>query len=704
MHPEVVSDKFDSCPICGMALEPMEISLDTINKGNPELEYMQKRLVIALALSIPLAALSMSEMTPLLPHEWLSSGSFGWMEMILASAVVAYCGAVFFQRGISSLKTGNLNMFSLVSVGVGVAYIYSVFATLFPGMLPASFKMADGHPHVYFESAAVIIALVLLGQVLELKARDATGGAIKSLLALKPTTAHRLYRGQETDVAVDEVKAGDRLRVKPGEKIPVDGIVIEGESAVDESLLTGESMPVSKTRGDDVTGGTLNQNGTLVVEAIQVGAATKLAQIVKLVNEAQRSRAPIQATADKVAAIFVPLVITIAVVTFASWAFFGPQPALALALVNSIAVLIIACPCALGLATPMSVMVAIGKGARSGVLVRNAESLQRLDRVSSIVFDKTGTLTVGKPKVHKVLTFDGSSTDEVLSIATAVERFSAHPLANAIIEESAERGVMPFDVSGFQSDTGLGVTAMMDGRPVFVGSLSYLSEKQVDCDSAKQAMLDLSCSGDTVIGVALSGRIKGLVSVADPLRAEASAVITQLRERGIKTILLTGDNQRTAQAVKERLGLDDYRAGLLPAGKLAFIKEQQAAGINLAMVGDGVNDAPALSAADVGIAMGTGIDVAIESASIVLLKGDLLGVVKVLNLSKAMMKNVRQNLFLAFFYNAAAVPIAAGILYPVFGFLLNPMIASAAMALSSVSVIGNALRLRSTDLQKQDSI
>ena len=698
MHPEVVADGFATCPDCGMALEPMDPF--AASDENPELEDMQKKFYLSLVFSVPLFVLAMIEMLPQtisadLHKHWV----FNWIQLLLALPVVSLCGWPFFQRGLQSFVTRKLNMFSLISIGVGAAFGYSVFATVAPGLLPASFKMASGHPFVYFESAAVIISLVLLGQVLELRARSATGAAIRGLLSLTPPTAHLVDAGEERDVNLELVKVGDKLRVKPGEKIPVDGDVTNGESTVDESMLTGEPMPVSKRRGDHVVAGTLNKSGSFVMIARKIGGDTMLAHIVRMVSEAQRSRAPIQATADVVAGYFVPCVLAVAALTFAVWAVCGPAPALALGLANAVAVLIIACPCALGLATPMSVTVAIGRGAEYGVLIRNAEALQALEKVDTVIFDKTGTLTEGQPRVVELVAFSGYEPNVVLGIAAAVERFSEHPLAEAVIDETAERMILPGDAVGFESVVGKGVKADVDGKLVLVGSVKFLLESGIDMTLANDAVARLSAGGGTVIAVASGGVIAGVMGVSDPIRKEASDVVRALKARGVKTVMLTGDDKATADAVARALDIDEARAELLPADKQAAVKALQAGGKLVAMIGDGVNDAPALSTANVGIAMGSGIDVAIESAAIVLIRSDLNGLLQAVKLSEAMMKNVRQNLFLAFFYNTVSVPIAAGILFPLTGFLLNPMIASAAMSLSSVSVIGNALRLRAVTLK-----
>ncbi len=693
MDPEVISDTFGSCPICGMALEPMDA---VASDENPELDEMLRRFLISLVFSVPLLILSMGAMLPVPFVAELHHGNamFNWVQLALATPVVAYCGAPFFQRGFASFISRNLNMFSLIAIGVGAAYVYSLIATVFPSVLPASFKMENGLPFVYFESAAVIISLVLLGQVLELRARSATGGAIRGLLALTPPTAHVVVGKVESDVPLEAVKVGDKIRVKPGEKVPVDGAVVDGESHIDESMLTGESMPVLKKRNDPVVAGTLNGSGSILMVATKVGADTMLSQIVKMVNQAQRSLAPVQAVADQVAAVFVPVVLAVALLTFVTWSIFGPAPALALALANSVAVLIIACPCALGLATPMSVTVAIGRGAQSGVLVRNAEALQALEKVDLVVFDKTGTLTEGHPRVTEVITYGQYEVDRIVGIAAAVERFSEHPLAHAVVDEAAERMILPPDAVQFQSTAGKGVSAKVDGQEVFIGSLKYLTDCGVGVEvSAADFERHTSC-GSTPIGIAIGTELSGLIAIADPIRKEAVETIAAFKRAGIKTVVLTGDNARTAAVVAKSLNIDEFKADLMPSDKLAAIKEYQSSGAVVAMVGDGVNDAPALASANVGIAMGGGIDVAIESASIILVKSDLRGLVKARSLSTAMMSNVRQNLFLAFFYNAISVPLAAGVLFPFTGFLLNPMLASAAMSFSSVSVIGNALRLR----------
>ncbi len=699
MDPEVISDTFASCPICGMALEPMDA---VASDDNPELDEMRRRFFISLFFSVPLLILSMGSMLPIpflsAPHH--NEPMLNWIQLALSTPVVAYCGAPFFVRGYSSFVNRHLNMFSLIAIGVGAAYVYSLIATVVPNVLPSAFKMDGGLPYVYFESAAVIISLVLLGQVLELRARSATGGAIRGLLALTPATAHLVTGKVETEVSIDSLKVGNKIRVKPGERIPVDGDVADGESHIDESMITGEAMPVAKKRNDKVVAGTLNGSGSLLIIATRVGSETMLAQIIKMVNDAQRSRAPVQELADKVATVFVPVVLTIAALSFLLWSVFGPSPALSLALANAVAVVIIACPCALGLATPMSVTVAIGRGAQSGVLVRSASALQALEKVDVIVFDKTGTLTEGRPSVTEIVTYGDRKPESILGIAAAVERFSEHPIANAIIDKAADQMILPPDAVMFQSTAGRGVCAEVDGQPVLVGSLNYLRSEKINVSVASEDIDRLAAGGATLVGVAVEAVLCGLFAITDPVRTEAAESIETLKKQGIRTIILTGDNAQTAAVVAKSLSMSEFQSDLMPGDKLAAIKALQKDGAIVAMVGDGVNDAPALAAADVGVAMGGGIDVAIESADIVLVKSDLRGLLKARTLSVAMMSNVRQNLFLAFFYNAISVPVAAGLLYPFTGFLLNPMIASAAMSLSSVSVIANALRLKNINLSK----
>jgi P-type Cu+ transporter len=659
---------------------------------------MQRRFWIGLALTVPVFVLEMG--SHLFGWDHVIPGSISnWVQLALATPVVLWAGAPFFERGYRSVLTRNLNMFTLIALGTGAAYAYSVVATLLPGIFPAALQGHDGSVPVYFEAAAVITVLVLLGQVLELKARESTGGAIRALLDLAPKTARRVaVDGSESEIPLDEVVIGERLRVRPGEKIPVDGKVIEGRSAVDESMVTGESMPVTKTVGATVIGGTINQSGALIIEAERVGRDTMLARIVALVSEAQRSRAPIQRLADAVAGWFVPAVILTAVVAFAAWMIWGPEPRFSYALVAAVAVLIIACPCALGLATPMSIMVGVGRGAQAGVLIKNAESLERMEKVDTLVVDKTGTLTEGKPKVVAIVLADGFNETDILRLAATVERASEHPLADAIVRSARERNLDLGKVEEFDSPTGKGATGKVDGKAIVLGNANFLHSLGIDAQSLNDQGERLRGEGATVINMAVDGRLAGLFAIADPVKASTPDALKALAVEGIKVIMLTGDNRTTANAVAKSLGIADVEAEVLPDQKSAVVAKLQKAGRIVAMAGDGVNDAPALAAAEVGIAMGTGTDVAMESAGITLLKGDLVGIVRARRLSQATMRNIRQNLFFAFIYNAAGIPIAAGILYPAFGLLLSPIIAAAAMALSSVSVVGNALRLKVTRL------
>jgi len=696
MHPEIVRDAPGACPLCGMALEPMEPSLDD-EEANEELRDMTRRFRVSAVLTLPLFALAMAEMIPGLSHA-ARGPALAWLQLALATPVVLWGGAPFFARGWASLRT-RLNMFSLIALGTGAAYAYSVAAVLAPGWFPASFRDAHGQAPLYFEAAAVIVTLVLLGQVLELRARSRTGAAIRALLGLAPKTARRVRPdGSEEDVPLDAVHPGERLRVRPGEKVPVDGIVEEGHSSVDESMLTGEPIPVEKTAGAPVSGGTVNQTGSFVLRAERVGAETLLARIVQMVAEAQRSRAPIQRLADQAAAWFVPAVVVVAVLTFAIWALIGPEPRLAHALVNAVAVLIIACPCALGLATPMSIMVAAGRGATAGVLFRNAEAIERLRDVDTLVVDKTGTLTAGRPQLVTVEPIGSVGEAELLAAAAGLERGSEHPLAAAIVAGAEARGVRPAAADEFEAHTGKGVVGRVGGRPVALGNAALLEELGIDPGPLVARAEALRAEGQTVMFVALDGRAAGLVAVADPIKQTTPEAIAQLHRDGVRIAMLTGDNRTTAEAVARRLGLDEVEADVLPDQKAAVVKRLQRQGRVVAMAGDGVNDAPALAQADVGIAMGTGTDVAMESAGVTLVKGDLRGIARARTLSRATMRNIRQNLFFAFAYNALGVPIAAGLLYPFTGLLLSPMLAAAAMSLSSVSVIGNALRLRGTRL------
>jgi len=694
MHPEVRQVGPGSCPICGMALEPEQVSLD--QAPDPELIDMTRRFWIALALTLPVFVIEMGShlgFGHLVPPMWSN-----WISLVLATPVVLWAGAPFFARGWRSLVTRNLNMFTLIAMGTGVAWLYSVVGTLAPQLFPPGFRDMHGMVAVYFEAAAVITVLVLLGQVLELRARERTSGAIKALLGLAPKTARRITDHGDEDVAIDAIVVGDRLRVRPGEKIPVDSVVLEGRSAVDESMVTGESMPVSKAEGAHVIGGTVNQSGGLVLSADKVGRDTMLARIVDMVARAQRSRAPIQRLADRVAGWFVPAVIAAAVVAFAAWMIFGPEPRFTFGLVAAVTVLIIACPCALGLATPMSIMVGIGRGAHSGILIRDAEALERFERIDTVVLDKTGTLTEGKPKVVSIVTAGGVAENELLRLSASVERGSEHPLAQAILNAAKERGLKPGEAGDFASPPGKGATATVDGRSVALGNAMLMGELKIATQELDAAAEAARQDGATAIFVAIDGRAAGIIAIADPLKASAAAELQKLRADGLRVVMLTGDNLTTARAVASKLGIDEIEAGVLPERKSEVVQRLRSEGRNVAMVGDGVNDAPALAAADIGVAMGGGTDVAIESAGITLLTGDLMGLVRARRLSVATMRNIRQNLTFAFLYNAAGVPIAAGVLYPVFGILLSPMIGAAAMALSSVSVIGNALRLARTRL------
>jgi len=694
MHPEVAQDGPGSCPKCGMALEPVTV---VVEEGeNPELLTMRHRFYLSLVLTIPEIIISMGHMLPGHPLAALASPrTYSWIELLLVSPVVLWAGWPFFVRGWQSLVNRSLNMFTLIAMGVGVAYSYSLVAAIFPALFPVSFRGAGGEVAVYFEAAAAIITLVLLGQVLELKARSKTGAAIKALLGLAPKTARRINAdGTEGDVPLGQVHAGDRLRVRPGEKIPVDGRVAEGSSSVDEAMISGEAIPVEKKAGSRVIGATVNGTGSLIMLAEKVGSETVLAQIVKMVSEAQRSRAPIQKLADLVAGWFVPAVILSAIVTFIIWSIYGPEPRLAHALINAVAVLIIACPCALGLATPMSIMVAAGKGATMGVLFKNAEAIELLRKVDTLVVDKTGTLTEGKPKLLEIETVAAFDERQLLLLAASLEKGSEHPLATAIVGGAEERGIETTPAEEFQSITGKGVTGRIDGILVALGNRSLLETLDIDASACLDQAAALQAKGLTVMFVAADGKLIGLLGVADPVKATTAEALQQLHAEGIRIVMLTGDNRATAEAVARDLGIDEIMAEVLPEEKALRVKELQAQGRFVAMAGDGINDAPALAQAQVGIAMGTGTDVAMESAGVTLVKGDLRGIVRARHLSSAAMGNIRQNLFFAFFYNALGIPLAAGILYPVFGILLSPMIAAAAMSFSSVSVIANALRLR----------
>lgn len=698
MHPEVVRQEPGSCPICGMALEPRVVSGE--EEVNPELSDMTRRFWVSFGLTLPVLLLAMSEMAPGRPVQHvLSARVLTWIQLAFATPVVLWGGWPFFQRGWLSIVNRSLNMFTLIAIGTGTAYVYSIIATLFPELFPDSFRAHSGEVAVYFEAAAVITALVLLGQVLELRARSQTSSAIKALLGLAPKTARVVHdNGREEDLPLEKVQPGDRLRVRPGEKVPVDGVVLEGTSAVDESMVTGEPIPVEKTPGVRVTGGTVNGTGGFVMRAERVGSDTLLAQIVHMVSEAQRSRAPIQRLADVVAAYFVPAVVLVAILTCGVWALYGPEPRMAYALVNAVAVLIIACPCAVGLATPMSIMVGTGRGATAGVLIKNAEALEVLEKVDTLVVDKTGTLTEGKPRLTSVVALPRQDDGELLQLAASLERGSEHPLAAAIVAGAQARGVQLSDVEDFQSRTGKGVVGTVRGRRVALGNRALLEELTVDLKGLTEQAEALRREGQTVMFVAVDGRAAGLLGVADPIKASTHEAVQQLREEGVHLVMLTGDSRTTAEAVARTLGIDAVEAEILPEQKGEIVKRLQAAGHVVAMAGDGVNDAPALAQAQVGIAMGTGTDVAMESAGVTLVQGDLRGIARARRLSRGTMRNIRQNLFFAFIYNALGVPLAAGVLYPVFGLLLSPMIASAAMTFSSVSVIANALRLRTLTL------
>ena len=692
MHPEIVRDGFGSCPICGMALEPMTPSLES--GPNPELLDMIRRFWIGAALALPVVLLEMGGHLFDL-HSLVSPQASNWLQLVFATPVVFWSGWPFLERGAQSLVSRNLNMFTLIAIGTGVAWAYSVVATVAPQLFPPTFHIMGGAMAVYFEAAAVITVLVLLGQVLELRARDTTGGAIKALLGLAPKTARRIAAdGSDEEVDLDALQVGDRLRVRPGEKVPVDGEIVEGSSSIDESMVTGESMPVAKATGAKAIGGTLNGAGSFVLRTEKVGRDTMLSRIVGMVAEAQRSRAPIQRLADRVAGWFVPAVMAAAILAFVAWSIWGPEPRFTFALVAAVAVLIIACPCALGLATPMSIMVGIGRGARMGILIRNAEALERLERVDTIVIDKTGTLTAGKPKVAAIMTVAGVAEPELLRAAASLERASEHPLAAALLTEAGERKLGLVSPFGVDAPAGKGVTGMVEDKRVTVGTASYLQSLGVGTADLAGEAERLRGEGATVVFVAFADKLAGIIAIADPIKPSTPAALQALRDQGIEIVMLTGDNRTTAEAVARRLGIASIEAEILPEQKSQVVVRLRAAGRVVAMAGDGVNDAPALAAADVGIAMGTGTDVAIESAGVTLLKGDLADIARARALSRATMRNIRQNLFFAFVYNAAGVPIAAGILYPAFGLLLSPIVAAAAMALSSVSVIANALRLR----------
>jgi len=696
MHHQIVRDQPGNCPICGMTLEPMTI---TLNEANPELDSMTRRFWIGAALTLPLLAIMVSDLLPAHPIQGLLKGpSLGWFELAIASPVVLWGGWPFFQRGWASIVSRNLNMFTLISIGAGSAYLYSVVAVFMPQLFPASFRDMSGQLGLYFEAAAVITVLVLLGQVLELKARSQTSSAIKALLGLAPKTARRISAdGQEQDVDLNQIQVGESLRVRPGEKVPTDGVLTEGSSSVDESMVSGEPIPVEKAKDAKVIAGTINGTGSFVMKTQRVGADTLLAQIVKMVSEAQRTRAPIQRLADTVASYFVPAVLASAVITFIVWAIYGPQPHYAHALVNAVAVLIIACPCALGLATPMAIMVGTGRGAGEGILIRNAEALEILEKVNTLVVDKTGTLTVGKPVLTALAPAEGFDEANLLQLTASLEKASEHPLAAAILAAAQEKKVELLPVDEFQSVTGKGVTGTIQSKKIAIGNVALMSDLGASTETLRGKAEALQAEGQTVMFVATDGRFAGFVAVSDPIKDSTAEAIEQLKKEGIKVVMVTGDNHKTAEAVAKKLGID-FEADVLPEKKAEVVKKLQAAGAIVAMAGDGVNDAPALAQAHVGIAMGTGTDVAMETGGITLIKGDLRGIVKARRLSQHTMSNIRQNLFFAFFYNALGVPLAAGVLYPFFGILLSPMIAAAAMSFSSVSVIGNSLRLRNAKL------
>jgi Cu+-exporting ATPase len=697
MHPQIRQVGPGSCPICGMALEP-ELAGSDIGP-NPELIDMSRRFWIGIALTVPIFVLEMGSHIAG-AHSWVDPNLSNYVQFAFATPVVLWAGWPFFVRGWQSLVTRNLNMFTLIAMGTGVAYAYSLIATFAPGLFPQAFRGGHGGaPATYFEAASVITVLVLMGQVLELRAREATSGAIRALLGLAPKTARRVKDDDsDEDVSLDEIHAGDRLRVRPGDKVPVDGVIIEGRSAIDESMITGESMPVTRQKDSRVIGGTINKSGSFIMRADKVGRETLLSQIVQMVASAQRSRAPIQRLADQVSAWFVPAVIAAAIAAFGAWAMFGPEPRFSCALVAAVSVLIIACPCALGLATPMSIMLGVGRGAQAGVLIKNAEALERMEKIDTLVIDKTGTLTEGRPKVASVLPAPGFDEAQVLKLAASVERGSEHPLAAAIVAAAAERKLELATASDFDSPAGKGVTGTVEGKKIALGNARFLSELNIDTSAVREEAERLRSDGATAIFLAVDGKTAGVIAVADPIKQTTPEALRALAADGIRVVMLTGDNRTTAQAAARRLGIAEVEAEVLPGQKSAVVEKLRREGRVVAMAGDGVNDAPALAAAEVGIAMGTGSDVAIESAGITLLKGDLTGIVKARALSAAVMRNIRQNLFFAFLYNALGVPVAAGVLYPALGLLLSPIVSAAAMALSSVSVIGNALRLRGTKL------
>ena len=694
MHPEIIRDAPGSCPICGMALEPMLPE----DEPSAELTDFTRRMWISAAAAVPLIVLTMGELVALPLRDWIGHQVAGYLEFVLATPIILWAALPFFKRGGDSVVNRSPNMWTLISLGVAAAYLYSLVATFLPGVFPDAYRMGHG-VGTYYEAAVVIVALVFVGQVLELRARERTGDAIRALLDLAPKTARRILSdGSEYDAPLENIMEGDRLRVRPGDAIPVDGKVIEGRSSLDESMLTGESMPVEKGPGDAVTGATINKNGSLVMEAGKVGSETVLAQIVAMVSNARRSRAPIQGLADRVSAVFVPTVVAIAIVAFVVWLIFGPEPALVFAIASAVSVLIIACPCALGLATPISITTAAGRGAQAGVLIKDAEALERMAAVDTLIVDKTGTLTMGKPKLTDIFTLVDLPETDLLSLAAALERGSEHPLAEAIVEGAAGQGAERQEAEDFEAVTGKGVRGRIGGRAVALGNAAMMREMHLDTAQAEARANSLRAEGKTAMFIAVDGALAGIVAVADPIKESTAQAIRELHDQGLRVIMATGDNERTAQAVAFKLGIDEVRAGVLPEAKKDLIDQLRRDGHKIAMAGDGVNDAPALAAADVGIAMGTGADVAMESAGITLLGGDLMGIVRARKLARATLLNIKQNLFFAFAYNALGVPIAAGLLYPVTGLLLSPMIAAAAMSLSSVSVIANALRLRRVDL------
>jgi Cu+-exporting ATPase len=696
MHPDIVRPGPGSCPICGMALEPRTVTAQ--EEENPELRDMTRRFWVSALLTVPLLGIAMAGMLPGVPvQRAVPSGWLPWIELALATPAVLWAGLPFFQRFWTSLVNRSSNMFTLIGMGTGVAYLYSVVATLFPHIFPESLRGMDGYPDVYFEAAAAITTLVLVGQVLELRARSRTGAAIRALLDLTPRTARILRDNKEEDIPLEQVRPGDRLRVRPGEKIPVDGVVLEGTSSVDEAMITGESMPVTQTPGSRVIGATVNQTGSFVMRAERVGSETLLAQIVQLVSKAQRSRAPIQRLADRVSGWFVPAVVSVAVVTFVVWSFFGPQPRLAHALVNAVAVLIIACPCALGLATPIAIMVGTGRGAHAGVLIKNAEALETLEKVDTLVIDKTGTLTVGKPRVMNIFAEKGIEESELLRLAASLEQSSEHPFGAAVVAAARERGINLSPAQDFESVTGKGIAGKVDGHAMLVGNEPFIRERGVYVVKLPEAAQGMG-SGGTTVFIAVDGQLGGSISIADPVKSSTSDAIRELKAQGIRLVMLTGDNRATAEDIARTLGIDQFEAEVLPVRKSDIVRGLQQEGRVVAMAGDGVNDAPSLAQADVGIAMGTGTDIAIESGSVTLVNGDLAGIVRARKLSQATMRNIRQNLFFAFIYNLLGVPIAAGVLYPFFGLLLSPILAAAAMSFSSVSVITNSLRLRKAEL------